>query len=300
LELVLVLLEHGNLSEYTSTGRMLFQGVSLPNKNWTLPEKQLVAEIAVGLARSMFSILDGQDHIIYPEPGYVWHMATSDFEDGCSVLWHLDVAVAAYAQGQGRTNITARDDRTEKGWPPYFKFFTPEDIRERILHDLPATAPSLVEILSAYLGVMCNYGRSDTALSSEREPFIPPHQYVREIEALARVGYLERTGGTVVWTERIAPAMHQRLLWNDCSRPIMATETDRLASECAEVLAQTPELTRRLLTKEAKRLSELDFAALLRDRFEGLYWSRNPDGTQRSRKNAMLVQAVYLTLRESS
>lgn len=269
----------------------------MTQRNWSLPERHLVAELAVGLARRLFSILDGQE-IIYPEPGYVWHIATSDFEDGCDVLWHLDAAVAAYAPGQGRMNLTVRDTRTEKGWPPYFKFFTATEIREKILNDTPPDAPPLDEILSAYLGVMCNYGRSGTALSSEREPFVPPRQYGREIDALERLGYLERLGDEVLWTDRIAPAMHRRLIWNASSQSIAKEMAGLLASECNSILAQTPDFTRRLLEQEAKRLSELDFVLLLRDRFEGLYLSKNPDGSLRPHRNIALVQAIYRSLKD--
>ncbi len=66
-----------------------------------------------------------------------------------------------------------------------------------------------------------------------------------------------------------------------------------------EFSTQTPEFTRRLLAKEAKSLSQLDFAILLKDRFEGLYWSKNP------RRHPALVQeldarqAIYLALRQA-
>jgi hypothetical protein len=46
-------------------------------------------------------------------------------------------------------------------------------------------------------------------------------------------------------------------------------------------LGRTPEHTRRLLAAEAKRTSELEFALLLKDRFDGLYWRKNPTGRYR-------------------
>jgi hypothetical protein len=49
------------------------------------------------------------------------------------------------------------------------------------------------------------------------------------------------------------------------------------------VLDATPGDAKRLLAQEAKRLSEIDFRALLGDPFDELYWRKNPDGTPRFR-----------------
>lgn len=261
----------------------------------TLPERHLIAELAVGLARRMFSILDGQDHIIYPEPGYVWHMATSDFEDGCNVLWHLDAAVAAYASGQGPKNLTVRDNRTEKGWPPYFKFLTANEIRLRILSGPPKKAPDLDEILSAYLGVMCNYGRSDTALSSEREPFVAPRQYEREIEALERLGYVERRRESIIWTDRIAPAMRNRQLWGSEDLPINLEANLRLII-ATQALSRLSDADRSAAEKKANHMTKEEFALFSQLEFDEL-WFRNPDGRRKSVRDAdALIEAVYAIL----
>jgi hypothetical protein len=63
------------------------------------------------------------------------------------------------------------------------------------------------------------------------------------------------------------------------------------------VLDATPGDAKRLLAQEAKRLSEIDFRALLRDPFDELYWRKNPDGTPRCRTDLWLSKRVYEFLR---
>jgi len=92
--------------------------------------------------------------------------------------------------------------------------------------------------------------------------------------------------------------MQSAYLWSADGQSIGALEEAALEDECRVALSLTSEHTKRLLTIEAKRLSELDFALLLRDRFDGLYLRKNPDGTLRSRPgDVRLLKAVYRSLR---
>ena len=137
-----------------------------------------------------------------------------EYKDGCDVLWQLGVAVAAYGPEEGRKGLKSGTCRAEMCWPPYFKFLPASKIRALILSEPLTMAPSLDEILSAYLGMMCGY-RPERLLPHGRQPFFPPREYRREIQALERLGYARFHRGAVLWTDRIAPAMRAAYIWSD-------------------------------------------------------------------------------------
>ena len=116
---------------------------------------------------------------------------------------------------------------------------------------------------------------------------------------MARLDYVERRGMEVVWTDKIAPAMRAAYLWTDDGQSSQAVEEAAFATECSDLLAQTPEITKRRLALEAARLSELDFVLLLRDQFDGLYLKTNPDGSLRAQTtDVRVVKAVYRALKD--
>lgn len=267
------------------------------------PEMQLMVELAVGIARRLATTVGGPE-AGYPEPGYVWHGASSDFENGCAVLWHLGAAQAAYGGDQPIKNLR-HDDAVpavtrKRGFPPYFRPLAPDEVRATLGQGLPDDSPSLEEMLSAYIGLVCDYGAEGSKLSSERDPFLPPEQFRREIEALERLGYLERRGREVLWTDKMAPTMQAAWLWQEDGRSRHSVEEEALEQECAAALAATPAFTKWRLRRAARRSSELDFATILRDRFGGLYWTKNPDGSPRPSSSVALLKAVRRALRQGS
>ena len=167
---------------------------------WTLSERHLVTELAVGLARRVNLILRASRDDNRIGQDYIFHGYASDFERGCDMLWRLGVAHAAYGPDPGRKGLPFH--HIEKAFPPYFKLFSPSEIRCRLSAGSPATSPSLHELLHAYLRVACDYGPLGSFLSSRREPFTPQQEYAREIDALESLGYVERHGSTVLWTKR--------------------------------------------------------------------------------------------------
>lgn len=266
---------------------------------WFLPERQLVAELSVGLARRLNSILSSKnDGKWMTQEGYVHHLYTSDFENGCNVLWRLDVARAACGCEEDRKELSFGTVVEEKIWPPYFRFYSEAAIRKRLAAEIPSTAPPLDEILPAYLSVACDYGPSGSSLSSRREPFIPQREYLNEINLLAHCGYMGHLGEGVLWTDQIGPAMQSAYLWERDNQSSETVAEAKLKKECLAALELTPEPTKRALAKEALRLSELDFAILLRDKFDGLYWGKNPDGTPRPDPGDIrFLKVMYKSLR---
>jgi len=268
----------------------------------TLPERLLVAELTIGVARRLHAILGPKANGAYKESDVVFHGFASDFEDCCDVLWRLGVARASDGELTNLTfqafkNLDPAGRKTKMG-PTLFSFLEPEDIRNALFSELLETSPKIDELLSSYLRIACGYDLDGSILSTKREPFVPQNEFKSEIDALERSGYVERLGPAMIWTDKIAPAMQAAYFWNADVQSLAAVNEVNHTAECLAALDLTPEHTKRLLEIEAKRLSELDFAKLLRDRFDGLFWSKNPDGSARpSPSNATLVKSVYRTLR---
>lgn len=265
------------------------------------PEKQLMVELAVGLAQRMPAIKGGPG-AGYPEPEYFWHYAASHLETACSVLWGLGVAEAAYGGDEPLQHLEYAEAvpaiTNLKGFPPNFRVLSPHDIRIALEKGLPETSPSLDEMLSAYIGLVCEYGPEDRRLEPDRGPFYPPAQCRLEIEALERLGYIETNGQEARWTDKIAPAMQAAWLWDEEGRSRQAVEEERIARESATALAAISGFTRWRLRRAARRKSELDFAVFLRDRCGGLFLSKNADGSRRLDSSVALLKSVYRTLRQ--
>jgi hypothetical protein len=50
-------------------------------------------------------------------------------------------------------------------------------------------------------------------LSTQREAFVPQQEHAHAIEALERSDSVERQGTSVLWTDKIAPAMREIFAW---------------------------------------------------------------------------------------
>lgn len=259
-----------------------------------LPERHLITELAVGIARRLGLILPPADH---EGSAYRSHLYSSHFETGCSVLWTLGVARAAYGSKPEQQELTYPTDYPDRIFPPFFRFSSPSEIRDVMAGAPPASPPSLDNVLPAYIQLASDYGPDEGPwLSTRREPFIPSAEFDREIDALERLGYIERLGFEVRWTDKMAPTMQKAYLWQPDGRSSAEVAEAELEAVCAALIELTPEHTKLLLARDAKRLSEFDFWLLLRDRFDGLCVSRNPDGTPR-RFDIIVVRGVYQLLR---
>ena len=274
-------------------------------EDWTLPERYLSIELAIGIARRLTTILSPSSEEFSERigSGYLWHMHTSDFTRGCHILWKLEVAYAAYGSESHRKGFTFTNVIYEKAEPPYFSFLNLEEIRKKLNEGFPKTAPNLEEIIGAYIAIVCNYGPMDALLSTNREPFYPQKEYIREVSALKKVGYLKEIDSKVIWTEKIAPIMQQAHLWERDGRSSEAVRKELISEKSDSLLKDTPEMTIRILRREAKHSSELDFVVLLRDQFDGLFIRKNPGGTERTGQSDPLdilaIKEIYRKLRSS-
>ena len=182
---------------------------------WNLSERQLIIELAVGLARHIVDTCPPSD-AEQVGPGYVFHMYSSAWVNGCDVLWRLGVAHAAYGPEPHRQGMTVQTVVYESLWPRYFRFFPETEIRDALSSDIPGTAPDLDEILSGYVGMKCQYGYA--VLTETRDPIDAEELCVSEVDALILTGYMIRSGNSVIWTDKIAKAMRAAHLWDEDNR----------------------------------------------------------------------------------
>jgi hypothetical protein len=263
---------------------------------WSLPERHLMAELAVGIARRLNDILGPAGEGDHVGPGYVHHLGSSAFEYGCSVLWRLGLAYGAYGPEPDRKDLTVQTIADAKRQPYYFRFLSPHEIRRALLENPIDPSVPIDWVLTGYLGVACDY--KPPTLPSERIPFVPALEYLREIDALANLGFVDHVPPQASWTDKVSIAMQSAFLWNADGQSTVTIARNGLREECDAVLNSMPEFTKRRLAQEAKRLSELDFVMLLRDNYDGLYFKKNPDGTPRERSgNVELLKAIYRALR---
>ena len=76
---------------------------------WTLSERHLVTELAVGFARRVNLILRASRDDNRIGQDYIFHGYASDFERGCDMLWRLGVAHADQIPGgRGCHSIISR------------------------------------------------------------------------------------------------------------------------------------------------------------------------------------------------
>ena len=260
---------------------------------WTLPVRRLITELSVGLARIMWERLGNGDDA---PPGYIWHGATHAYEDACAVLDALGVASSADDREPNHRGNAPGTKNSGKRFPLYFKFFSEPDVRAVVMDGTPKFYVPLNEVLSAYIGVACGYGTDESRLCSGRSPFTPQAQFKREIDALIDHGYLERTVSEMIWTDKIAEAMQENHIWENDGTPKIDVIEAATAMECQRALDLTPEHTKRALSNHVRQMSELEFVSLLARQFDGLYWTRYPDGTAGPR-SIRLVKAIYAALR---
>jgi hypothetical protein len=178
--------------------------------DWSFPERMLVAELAISLARRVVDCLDvdGADR---PFPGYVRHGGMNDFKIACLTLWRLGVASGfcnSKSAWGGLLEVTGPQ-------AAYFKFLSPLAIRKKIFTDLPASAPNVDEIIEAYMRIACEYNGEGIYLSADRAPFVPDRQFESEILAFERTGHIVRDGSTVRWSDHMRPAMIAAHFWDD-------------------------------------------------------------------------------------
>ncbi len=184
--------------------------------NATLAELKLAAELAVAISQFMQSEQRDNDF----GNGFIGHMFQGPFDENGYVLWELGVALAAPPLGQ--QGITFREwskiEPDDVG-PSAFQFMPPDQTRA-IVMAVGDIAPALaLRLLETYLRSMGDYSWRGQQLDVGRETFAPEPIFEPQIQAFIECGYVERSGNSVRWKDRINPAMVRAGFWDAELKP---------------------------------------------------------------------------------
>lgn len=178
----------------------------------TTDDLPLVTELAVGLARRMYEILGSETYDRNDiGPRYFHHMYMSTGENGCEKLWALGVARAAFGPEPHEKDLSiqaVQQGSFPKIFPPFFQCFQEQEIRAMKEAFLTIDWPSVTELLGAYLDAASDYGPDGSRLYTGRDLFDAPTQYLPELKALAREGYVQNIESRFQWTDQVRVAMH--------------------------------------------------------------------------------------------
>ncbi len=130
---------------------------------------------------------------------------TSDVEAGCGVLRDLGVMQPL------NEDLSPREE--EPLFAPCYRLtFSVSGLREHLRGALPASAPSLSEVIAAFIRLVAGYG---CGIHSRREPFAVSPELAPTFDLFVRCGYVERVDDKVAWTDRIAPEMRAAHEWTE-------------------------------------------------------------------------------------
>ena len=175
------------------------------------PERVLIAELAVGIARKCEAFMRAMGDFNNP-PGFLFHQFSKPHRRGCELLASLGAAEELYYNNQLYYRIASEAEirKNVPGAAPdesvlkYFDGRHPRDFFGRLLH--------------TYVELACAHGATEVVLPDTRKAFVAQPEYAREIDALASCGYLTINGPRVKWANKIARAMLDNSLWEEDGR----------------------------------------------------------------------------------
>lgn len=187
------------------------------------PEKALITELAVGIARKCELFMRMMGDFNNPA-GFLFHQFSKPHRRGCELLVSLGAAKETYQNKQH-----------------YYRIASEADIRstvpvaqpdESVLRYFDGRHPRCFfgRLLQTYIELACAHGTTETALPATRKAFVAQPEYTCEVEALARCGYLKTDGSRVQWTKKIAGAMRANSLWEEDGRSRIDTHHAEYAS----------------------------------------------------------------------
>lgn len=96
--------------------------------------------------------------------------------------------------------------------PCYRLMFGASGLREYVAGQLPSGAPTLSKLIENFISLVAEY---NYGIHTRRDSFPVPPDFERVFELFERCGYVERVGGKVRWTDRIAPEMRAAYAWTE-------------------------------------------------------------------------------------
>ena len=113
--------------------------------------------------------------------------------------------------------------------------------------------PPLSEMISVFVGVIDHFD----VLSTEREPF-QPILHRNALRLLAETGYAEKLDDRYRWTDKIAAAMRENVVWNEAGESYRALH-DADIDQAIETMWETmPDTIRRRFGADPERVVLID------------------------------------------
>lgn len=228
-------------------------------------QERLVVELAVATANRMRTQRCGSED--QPFPGYVFHSHMSAFTAPCRILWSLDLAVAAYGEGQGGSGLR-EEDVSPRDFPPFFLFAEEDDIRRQLAVQPVSDDATLHGLIDAYLYLAFDYD----GLDHSHDWFMPDMSYAPLLDAFAAAGYADKNGADYRWSDKMAPHMIALGNWTESGREVRDVQRDELRA----FLTQLPDSQRLELIDMARRPGSYLFVMKwVMDRFYDEDWVRH-------------------------
>ena len=214
---------------------------------YTAEQIHLLSSLAIGIARRLTSACAMNS--AQSPTGYIYHTHATAFENGCWVLWTLDVALAATDQQSELTFAEFSRAQTVKPepFPAYFRPMDDTSIAQRIEAGIPADASSLDDAIEAYLGLATDFGPPEyTHLATPRKKsfLLQYGDHERPLLAFAETGHVVKESSRFRWTDKIAPNMIARWLWDETDFGLSEVDLSKASRE-AKRMAQFPKSMRR-------------------------------------------------------
>lgn len=187
------------------------------------------------------------------------HCHESNLENGCDVLWKLGVATAVIS-GSWSENSQIElfaYDATQKKYSAYYAFMNTDEIRTKIISDLPLHSPAISTIIDAYLGLETDLYGKEKELPVGRGEFF---ELVRQrdlsvFKVFVENGYATQSDDKFCWTDKIASMMLKLFLWNERTLDTSQVENTIVLQNVSKILKS---LTNENFGKPRKKISNLN------------------------------------------
>ncbi len=222
----------------------------------TLPERQLANEMAVLLAAFMWDRLGGE-----LMDGQIYNIGQSNFEWGCDALNRVGV----YKQG--------------KHYTLHHPIVAVSDVRAHMEALEEVDRAAFESLLTALLDNFIDYG---SGLSASRQPFDIPVDLHRLAKLLDQCGYATWDGKELQWTDKPAPQMQLRYLWEEDGTCSADLEAQAIEAEAQALIDRMPDVLRRKLRKAHAVGGDFRAIEVMQRHWTGTGWShigrREPTG----------------------
>lgn len=170
--------------------------------------------ISSALAEHAFAMASRDDASgQFPGLGPIYyHLSMSNFEWTAETLWRL--------------KILRPVDQVKNDWAYYFAFNCDPGDANSVAIDNWKSGPLLRKLIENFIYLFNDFGTAYWGFSSARDEWFGAHSWLEPVfEALAAIGYLDRSSQGFRWTSLAATAMYSTGCWDFWNSEAQASET---------------------------------------------------------------------------